>query len=401
MLAFPEVSPTDPIRCPVCNTRFMMEGKRLAHLSFRDYYSLLDIHPGADDKIVGKAVRAKVLEFHPDRNPEDPNAEEKIRDVIQAKELLTDKARRRTYDRVFFARTLPKWTPSQRRQSGKTGPYVRADRSDPFAPNERQPGYRAEQAGNAYSGTGAYSGRTQDRTGTASAGETRESRGREFYEQMMSSAQERSNRMAGHGVDQILREMELRDWMGRLGAGIGCILGASIGLLLGKFWGLLILGLIGTILGRIFGTYGKELVLLLLFILRAYVVGYILELFVVAFQLGGWQPETLKGVFGAMLLKAVIGALALGIIRIGSAALMGRFIRFAEVGVLLQAATGAWLGALVGLILLLIGNIEGDRIPLYTWFILFTIYLLIDTAIFARPVIIVLQQRYQHYKPYI
>lgn len=64
----------------------------------RDYYEVLGVGRGADEKEVKKAFRRLARELHPDVNGHDPEAEEKFKEAAEAYEVLSDAERRRTYD---------------------------------------------------------------------------------------------------------------------------------------------------------------------------------------------------------------------------------------------------------------------------------------------------------------
>jgi len=64
-----------------------------------DYYTLLGVSKQADAAEIKKAFRKKALKLHPDKNPDDPNAEEKFKDLNEAYAVLSDEEKRRQYDR--------------------------------------------------------------------------------------------------------------------------------------------------------------------------------------------------------------------------------------------------------------------------------------------------------------
>jgi len=64
----------------------------------RDYYKVLDVARDASEADIKKAYRRLAMKLHPDRNPGDGAAEEQFKEVKEAYEVLTDPARRGTYD---------------------------------------------------------------------------------------------------------------------------------------------------------------------------------------------------------------------------------------------------------------------------------------------------------------
>jgi molecular chaperone DnaJ len=67
-----------------------------------DYYRVLGVSRDVTDDDIKKAYRKLVFQHHPDRNPDDSKAEEKIREINSAYEVLGDSESRRTYDRLHW-----------------------------------------------------------------------------------------------------------------------------------------------------------------------------------------------------------------------------------------------------------------------------------------------------------
>ncbi|MGK0499925.1 MAG: molecular chaperone DnaJ [Oceanicoccus sp.] len=67
-------------------------------MSKRDYYEVLGVAKGADAKEIKKAYRRVAMKFHPDRNPDDKDAEDKFKEASEAYEILSDAQKRGAYD---------------------------------------------------------------------------------------------------------------------------------------------------------------------------------------------------------------------------------------------------------------------------------------------------------------
>ena len=65
-----------------------------------DFYRILGVSREASDDVIKKAYRKLVFEHHPDRNPDSKEAEEKIREINAAYEVIGDAEARRNYDRL-------------------------------------------------------------------------------------------------------------------------------------------------------------------------------------------------------------------------------------------------------------------------------------------------------------
>jgi molecular chaperone DnaJ len=65
----------------------------------RDYYEVLGVQRNSDVKEIKKEFRKLARKYHPDMNPEDPDAENKFKEVAEAFEALSDSEKRSRYDR--------------------------------------------------------------------------------------------------------------------------------------------------------------------------------------------------------------------------------------------------------------------------------------------------------------
>lgn len=63
-----------------------------------DYYEILGLGQDANLKQIKSAFRREALRWHPDRNPEDPDAERRFKAAAEAYEILRDPERRSLYD---------------------------------------------------------------------------------------------------------------------------------------------------------------------------------------------------------------------------------------------------------------------------------------------------------------
>ncbi|GAA4373107.1 molecular chaperone DnaJ [Hymenobacter koreensis] len=65
----------------------------------RDFYEILGVAKNASGDEIKKAYRKVAIKFHPDKNPDDPTAEDKFKEAAEAYEVLSDENKRARYDR--------------------------------------------------------------------------------------------------------------------------------------------------------------------------------------------------------------------------------------------------------------------------------------------------------------
>ena len=72
-------------------------------MSKRDYYEVLGVSKGADEKEIKQAYRRVAMKYHPDRNPDAADAEEKFKEASEAYEVLSDLEKRAAYNQFGHA----------------------------------------------------------------------------------------------------------------------------------------------------------------------------------------------------------------------------------------------------------------------------------------------------------
>ena len=76
-------------------------------MSKRDYYEVLGVQQNASEADLKKAYRRLAMKYHPDRNPDDQEAETKFKEAKEAYEVLNDPRKRTAYDQFGHAGVDP------------------------------------------------------------------------------------------------------------------------------------------------------------------------------------------------------------------------------------------------------------------------------------------------------
>ena len=69
----------------------------------RDYYDILGVEKNSSQEDIKKAYRKLAIKYHPDKNPNDPSAEEKFKEAAEAYDVLSDDQKRARYDQFGHA----------------------------------------------------------------------------------------------------------------------------------------------------------------------------------------------------------------------------------------------------------------------------------------------------------
>ena len=95
----------------------------------RDYYEVLGLQKGASEAEIKKAYRKLAKQYHPDLNPDNPEAEEKFKEINEANQVLSDPEKRAKYDQFGHAGIDPSYGGG----ANFTGGFDGVDLGDIFA----------------------------------------------------------------------------------------------------------------------------------------------------------------------------------------------------------------------------------------------------------------------------
>ena len=139
--------------------------------AYKDYYATLGVSRSASQKEIRSSYRKLAAKHHPDRNPGDPSAEEKFKEVGEAYAVLNDDEKRKIYDQYGAEAARSSFSPGAGAAGGFTGGFTGAgaqgaDFSD-FFQTLFGGGFGSADS---FRGAGGFG--TQFQTGTAGANRT-------------------------------------------------------------------------------------------------------------------------------------------------------------------------------------------------------------------------------------
>ena len=100
----------------------------------RDYYEVLGVEKNASADEIKKAYRKKAIQFHPDKNPGDKQAEENFKEAAEAYDVLSD-PQKRLKNPIYHLTNYKSLSMILRVSStGLSAPRIVPDRAIPFTP---------------------------------------------------------------------------------------------------------------------------------------------------------------------------------------------------------------------------------------------------------------------------
>ena len=132
-------------------------------MDYKDYYKILGVGKSASQQEIKKAYRKLAAKYHPDKNPDDPSAEDKFKEVGEAYEVLKDPEKRKLYDQAGsdwkrYQRASEQsgggfdWSQYARQQQGGGGQYrTRVNMNDIFGEQAQGRGTGSQGGGSPFS----------------------------------------------------------------------------------------------------------------------------------------------------------------------------------------------------------------------------------------------------------
>lgn len=106
-------------------------------MEFKDYYKIMGVEKTATQDEINKAYRKLALKYHPDKNPDNKQAEDKFKELSEAYEVLKDPEKRKKYDMLGS-----NWKQYQQAGSGNANDWFR--------------NFQGTQQGDSYQFTGSF-----------------------------------------------------------------------------------------------------------------------------------------------------------------------------------------------------------------------------------------------------
>ena len=108
-------------------------------MNYKDYYKILGVNKDASPKDIKKAYRKLAAKYHPDKNPDSKEAEDKFKEINEANEVLSDTEKREKYDTLgsnweAYQHTGDDWREYAKstKESGRNTRYYKGNPSEYF-----------------------------------------------------------------------------------------------------------------------------------------------------------------------------------------------------------------------------------------------------------------------------
>ncbi|MBM4263229.1 MAG: hypothetical protein FJ145_17585 [Deltaproteobacteria bacterium] len=104
-----------------------------------NYYSLLGVKRRASADDIKRAYRKLVFQYHPDRNPDDDDAAEKLKQIMEAYDVLSNDEKRASYDRANWSAFQQEEEEEAKEEAGSNGYRFNYEFKQKLEPEPRCP----------------------------------------------------------------------------------------------------------------------------------------------------------------------------------------------------------------------------------------------------------------------